>query len=321
MRRLAQFIFALAVLLAVVAGNATASWAAELPQFTVETGFTGSTATTTLETAKGTAVTCKKGTVEGSAATKRSGTFHLAEKECTSSGFACTTAGDSSGVILITGEWHLVGDSADLIGEHLGTIFMLFSPTEFTFSCAELLKVKTKGTFLGAASPVDVETTSYELKLNETKGKEEFTQYENEAGEPVTTQLLASINGGAFEEAGAHAVEAKMSAAKATKLQGPFTVKIGPARLAFSKVLNEMLPLTITNEGTVTTKVVVQNLEGAEPAGWENDTACINVSLTQDQSCVKKVKLVMVAAKLATDKIEVEWTGGRRNFVRILLEN
>lgn len=320
MRRLALLIPALAIFLALAAGDATASWAAELPQFTVETGFTGSTGATTIETAKGTTVTCKKATIEGTAATKRSGTFHLAETECKSSGFACTSAGDSSGVILVTGEWHLADDSADVIGERLGATFVLLSPEEFGFTCAALVKAKMKGTVLAAISPSDVETTAYELQLNETKGKEEFTQYENEAGEAVATKLLASIGGGAFEEAGVHATEAKLTTAKATKLLGPFTVRI-PFRVVFLKVATEMQPLETLNEGTVSVKVVTQTLEGAEPAGWKNDAACINLALGQNQNCVKKVELVMATAKLATDKIEIEWTGGRRNFAPVLLEN
>lgn len=320
MRRLALLLTALVTLLALAAGDATASWAVELPQFTVETGFTGSTAATTIETAKGTTVTCKSATVEGTATTKRSGTFHLAEKECKSSGVACTGTGDSSGVILATGEWHLADDSADVIGERLGVTFVLLSPEEFGFTCAALVKVKTKGKVLAAISPADVETTAYELQLNETKGKEEFTQYENEAGEAVTTKLEASINGGAFEEAGIHATEAKLTTAKATKLLGPFTVRI-PFRVVFLKVATEMQPLETLNEGTVSVKVVTQTLEGAEPAGWKNDAACINLALGQNQNCVKKVELVMAAAKLATDKIEIEWTGGRRNFAPVLLEN
>ncbi|HLM84921.1 MAG TPA: hypothetical protein VK272_01895 [Solirubrobacteraceae bacterium] len=188
--------------------TATSAWATTLPEFSVETGFKGESGSTTFETLGRTSVVCKKSTNEGTAASKDSGTFHLAEKECASSGVKCTGRGDETGVILLSGGWHLVPSEGPMV---------LLSPSELEFSCS-VLSAKIKGTILSVVGPVAAKAKEYDLEYNESAGTQELPEYENDSGTVVSTQLLASIGGGAFEETGVKAEEDKITTTKETEL-------------------------------------------------------------------------------------------------------
>ena len=186
--------------------------ATELPEFLVSTGFTGTSGASTFETRGGTSIACTKSTIEGTATTSKSGSFHLLERECVSTSLKCTTSGETAGTISISGEWHLVP------GE--GTTFLL-APEEFQFKCGGIISVKIKGSIPSLISPIESKAKEFELETQESEGSQEVTEYENDGEEAIQTGLLVSFNGGAFEEAAEKVSEAKISTSNETQIVGP----------------------------------------------------------------------------------------------------
>jgi hypothetical protein len=203
-----MILFTLATtLLLSIASAPSASAEITLPQFSTETGFKGESGTTTFETLRGTVVTCKKSTAEGTARSVRSGTLHIDERECSSSGIKCTSLGDAEGTILISGEWQLVDED--------GLTMLLMTLEEVHFTCGGLVLIRLRGSLLEPITPVDGEsTTKFTLELKESRGEQEYTEYDNDEFKAVSAKLLASTNGGEFEAVGAEAKESTITTEK-----------------------------------------------------------------------------------------------------------
>lgn len=210
MSKLKGFCLALMAIFMLGAVASSPALAVELPEFSAETGFTGESSMTTFETVGKTAIKCKSSTSEGTASSKRSGTFHLAERECTGPlGVKCNSTGDASGVILFTGEWSLVPGEGSML---------LLSPREVEVSCSGVT-IRIKGTVLSMISPVEEKTKEYEPEFNETEGFQELPEYENNEGKTINTGLLASISGGAFEEIGVKVEKDRLKTTREVEIQ------------------------------------------------------------------------------------------------------
>jgi hypothetical protein len=260
----------------------SAAAASPLPELSVESGFKGESRSTKFETVAKKGVVCKSSTTEGKATTKKSGTFKIVEKECTDKelGTICTGLGDKSGEISISGEWNLVPGGASML---------LLSPNQFHFTCA-LILVLIKGTTLGLVSPVDEKTTAYTDTVAEAEGHQDFNVYENDAGTPVETGLLASINGGAFEEAAEEATETKLTAERATELKGSAFAITDSLRPGERAPVGAEPRFTITNismlRGIRLRELFLSNSAQFEwPARRRETEACERLAFEPRQSC------------------------------------
>jgi hypothetical protein len=188
--------------------------AAELPEFTVESGFTGTSGKVTLESKGGIKATCVGSSIEGTALSKRHGTFALTETECSTLGGAvkCTTSGHAAGTIFVSGEWSFATKAEK------EEAFLRLTISGAAFSCGETAE-EIKGSILAKITPLSTKTTKFELLAKETKGKPEFTEYFNDSGEKRSAQLLLSSKGGGFEEAGSEFASDKLTTAKETELK------------------------------------------------------------------------------------------------------
>lgn len=213
--RSAGFIATIVAALVFGALPCASAWAVELPEFTTETTFTGTSGKSTFESIKGTKMTCKSASTEGSPTNAKEGTFHAVFAGCEEPAFKLTCAGlaEKAGTVSIPGTYRLVrlkgGKAADLLTDE-----------EVHVTCGGLLLFKMKGPTLASIAPLGSKTTKYELQVKETKGKQELTEYENDEGAAVGKIVpLVSVNEGAFEEAGVEAAEDKITTAKETEVR------------------------------------------------------------------------------------------------------
>jgi hypothetical protein len=203
--------------IALCATTAATATATALAEFTTETGFSGTSGTALLETASGTSVSCKKSAVEATAESKKGGMFHLAEHECSMSGgsVTCTGSGDSSGVVLVSGEWHFLPE-AELLLLSIGSAAH-FECSTTTFAL--------KGALPVTVTPVETSTSLYALGVGETKGLQELPFYDNESGGTVLSSLLASVNSGEFEQAGLGLAKDELTTLHETEIHVPQNVE------------------------------------------------------------------------------------------------
>jgi hypothetical protein len=181
------------------AGGATSASAA-LPEFLPASGtFLSTSGAGKLETSNGTVVECSsdkdKGTINGSeSAANVLVTFH----GCKSSGFACTSASEPSGLITtkeLAGLLGYISKTSKTVGLDLAPL----TGTEFVeFNCAGgIVKVKVKGSVIGGVTPINTQSTSGTLTYVKAagKGKQELTKLEGGAVDLLET----SKNGGTAE--------------------------------------------------------------------------------------------------------------------------
>lgn len=301
-----------ATMLALSATFAASALAGELPAFSVQTGFKGTSGKATFETKSEVKVTCASSSIEATAVTKEGGTYHLTEKECSSSGglVKCTTKGDTTGTVLIEGNWGFATKSST-------EAFLLLSTNGSTFECS-LSKEELKGTLLSKITPLNTETTKFELSTKESKGTQEFVEYTNEFGEKETAKLLTSINGGAFEALGAEAVENKVTTTSTTKLlfiTGP-TVNVNPIEvnlglLEVKKPVSQLFTYKVATGSTSWTPVRTTLAPNTAVGDFEIDVTdnCLGKTLTAGQTCT------------ATVTVEALLSGKEAHNIRYRVEN
>ncbi len=194
------------------AGEGLYVLAALLPQFTVETKFTGTSGKGKLNLT-GAEIKCEEDTSEGSPTSKLLGKFTIDFKKCTLGGKECHSEGDAEGVILTTGEYHLVR-----LGLGKAGLWFLVNPVKIT--CKFLsTKTEVKGNVLGGITPINTKTTKYEIAVNVIEGKQEFTKFENDELLQEPAKLEGSVNGGAFKEATEESAENKITTEKETEIE------------------------------------------------------------------------------------------------------
>jgi hypothetical protein len=199
---------------ALVSASASAVTPATILPTTAAVTFTGESGSGTLSTLAGKKVECASDTSEGSfAAGAKLGPFTIDFKTCKdpATGVQCTGLGEAAGVILVSGEAHLVVDTES---PELGAgILFLVNLTHFT--CV-LVLVEVHGEVLCLIKPVNSKTKHFEIVCEETapgSGDPKETQYWNEAG----TEVNINTTTGGLLTAFSHGTP-EMSAEKTTAL-------------------------------------------------------------------------------------------------------
>jgi hypothetical protein len=214
MRRLTVVVFAL-LGLCVVAALTAGSASATLPQLLTAAGalveketFTGESGKVSLRTLAGHEFTCAKSTAEGELIENTTakgflGPFHITYKECTSptglGNATCTGASDTSGVILVLGEAHLVYDSLTTLGVGLLFLISLFHFTCTLFGVNELMLLE--GSFICLIKPINAVAKHFEIVCEEIAGTGDPKEavYWNGSGVEQKTSLLSNKGETSFE--------------------------------------------------------------------------------------------------------------------------
>jgi hypothetical protein len=201
---------------------ASASATTALPEWSPPSVGTATTGVGTLNL-EGATVTCKKST-SGFSAGASLGTFKVDFTECTEKGEACTGLGQTTELIEVHGEWHLVR----LLKSPLHyEILLLFGPdngSDIHFECVALgsLFLIWDG-ILGLI----IQLTPHTAELHfSTEGagntiKETNREYLNNAGENVTLELKGKINSGTERTAGITEEKALLFSETATTIKLP----------------------------------------------------------------------------------------------------
>lgn len=200
MKRLSMIILWLLAVLAVGALTAVSASAA-LPELLGAKAFpqkwTGSGGEGTSETLKGESIKCASATGDGEQLTHTLGDYHIHYKGCSALNGAvkCNSTGDETGVILDLGEYHFVSDPK---APNVAILFLL----GLSFECTALAKFTIEGHVLCLfLKPLELNAT-HELHCKTVSaGMPEDKKWTNDSGVEETAVLLASKNGGAFEEA------------------------------------------------------------------------------------------------------------------------
>jgi hypothetical protein len=207
---------------ALVSASASAVTPAAILPETGAITTTGSGGSGTLTALAGTKISCATSTSEGSfAAGAKLGPFTIDFKTCKepATGAVCTGLGEASGIILVTGEAHLVVN-AETPALGAGLLFLV---NLVHFSCSIVL-TEVKGEVLCKLTPVGTSTTSYTVTCGETtagSGDPSETKYWNEAGTEVnmnltTGGLLTSVSHGTFKGSAENTSSSLVSSAAVT---------------------------------------------------------------------------------------------------------
>jgi hypothetical protein len=198
---------------------ASASAAAALPEFlgSLPNKFIGTTGEDRLETTSAVLLVCKDATIAGEITAGKTGTFDMDPKECrTPLGGNCHTVGDASGVILLSGKVELA-----YIKKTTKDVGIVFVINQVDIVCTGMgsFELLTRGGIVTLITPINTKTKHFTLNIKQAKGKQEYTEYENEAGEIKRTFLEESL-GGAFTQEGLEAAESKLESEKELEIMG-----------------------------------------------------------------------------------------------------
>jgi hypothetical protein len=179
--------------------SAVASAAMTLPKFNGAAIIAGGVGDEAKLTVKGGAVLeCKDSSGEYTVTepSRNEGGFHLHFSECTQEGEECHSLGDEDGLILTTGEWHLVLMVKNAVDGHY---FQWVLPTaglhiECPDAVVKLLLVK--GSVLAKIEQKAGTNDEFVLTLLSTATAQEFSEYENDAGTGVKVKLEATQENG-----------------------------------------------------------------------------------------------------------------------------
>jgi hypothetical protein len=165
----------------------------------------GSTGTVSVTAEGGATVDCTKSSTDFQfgAGSRNEGPGTLDFSTCTLGGEPCKSLADASGSLLVTGTWHLVLMTKSGIDGHY--FLFVVSPAklhvECPFSAVKLLLFE--GAFLGLIAQRPKSTTAFDVTVKTINGqgtRQEFTEYENDAGTGVGVRVKVSQEGGALKE-------------------------------------------------------------------------------------------------------------------------
>jgi RNase P/RNase MRP subunit p29 len=162
--------------------------------------FTGvNVGSTILETVGGSKVECKNlSTTGGKVNGKETGEETVHFLECTSTfGVGCEGGvGHKAKEIIVP----VTTQTRKNVGKT--KVLLEVKVAEFTFTCFGT-EIKVKGSFLVSTGTPKTPKTKFSYTANQTKGKQEITEYETSGGTKVTgVSLESKVAGGAFEKSG-----------------------------------------------------------------------------------------------------------------------
>jgi hypothetical protein len=216
MNRVKLFAWAVGFFVVVATSLSTAAFAA-LPTVLTPTGGEEATGfegeevagseNTRVETTKGEVIECeqivKKETNGTVPSMNRSlGSFHTMVSNCSTTvggtKIECNSLGDSAGMVLLSGEYHLVWDKKGTGLElHLAILFLI---KKLHLQCTSLVLLLLEGEqlcLLLKTPPISSSLVEFHCTIPEgTKGKQEDKAYFNDKEEEVPVKVTISLNGG-----------------------------------------------------------------------------------------------------------------------------
>jgi hypothetical protein len=217
---LCQAVAPLAVVGVVVVASASATTA--LPEWSPPSAATLTMGTTT-RNLEGSTTTCEKSTGVFSAGTNL-GTFRIDLTGCSEKGEACTGLGQTSELIEVHGEWHLVRLLKSPLHYELLLLFGPDNGSDIHFECVAL---DTLFLWWDGILALIVQLTPHTAELHfSTEGagntiKETNREYVNNAGENITLELKGKINSGTERTVGITEEKALLFSATATTIKLP----------------------------------------------------------------------------------------------------
>jgi hypothetical protein len=210
---------ALLAALALAATMASSASALVLPQIEPQQAtWTGASEGATKLTSLGGTITCQKATAEGTeelpTTDKSLGLFHIDFKECKEekNKVACNSKGDTSGIILSLGTWHLVYDKFSKVEggteAELGVAILFLigqgGEADTVFECGfGLVKIEVLGQVLClvlAYKTLAVTHSFHCLGEGDKATEKTYFNAEDKEGVEGKAQLLCAQNGGKEEE-------------------------------------------------------------------------------------------------------------------------
>ncbi len=216
MKRLKVVGLLLAAVFVLSAAVSASASAAGTPEFSTQTGWTGTGGKATF-TAGTTTLKCEKSTSEGSMeASKVAGKYTITFKTCTSAGLACNSLGSAAGTIVIGGTWHM-----EFGLEEEALIWLLVPSTHI--ECPELKTLLSmSGGILGSVTPKNTESKEFTVAITATKEKQGISEFMTEEGGTEVISLQTEINGGKATPTTVESAETKLVTEKVTEMLAGF---------------------------------------------------------------------------------------------------
>jgi hypothetical protein len=223
MRRLKTIVVAIVAVAAMSAVMSSSAFAVALPEFSVQTNAKATFNESLLEVISSLLgkITSTKGTAELTATSKTLGAVHVMfEGAKCSNGLEegpAESLGDEKEIILVLGEYHLVRLSSGDVG-----VWLLIKPVHIDclFKSGDLLVTVEEGNLLGLITPILTKTKTFELLLQQSKGKQTIKEYENDAGVKVKAGgLKTSIDEKAAVESAQETKGTKITTAAETTIE------------------------------------------------------------------------------------------------------
>ncbi len=190
MRRLITLCPLIVAAATAIAASYASATTMTLPNFSVNTTFTGTGGEGTL-TASGFTTSCRSASGEGTMETgNRLGLFTIDVRECSTS---LTTepchslGGTTNNLILTSGSWHLVLRLVSNVDQRL--FLLLLNPLHI--ECGTVL-LSIRGDLLGTGK--EKNELEFEVTVKSTGTAQEITSFENDNGTLVETKLEAAAN-------------------------------------------------------------------------------------------------------------------------------
>jgi len=209
----------MAVFMLGVVASSSAS-AETLPKFDIETHGTGTFGKSKLNLA-GANITSAKGQISSFLFTpgteKRLGTFDILFEETNILGEPCLSLLDSLGIILVTGTWHLVHLPKE--EKHVSLLLLI---DEIHIECPGiglLVLILAGSSILALILPIETLTKHFKLLVNVKEGKQECTEWVDDAGKVHKTELLGALNGGKDKAATQETAEGLLLTEKETLIE------------------------------------------------------------------------------------------------------
>jgi hypothetical protein len=184
--------------IALMSAVATATASAALPEQSPATGtFKVTSGKSAFQLSNEEKVTCTGDTGEGKLTGAKTSESTVKFEGCEALGFKCSSSGAKSGVIETSIDSTLVylakeGKATKTVGEDLQLA------KEVSITCL-IVTLKVKGSTLCPLTPINTKTKSLTLTCKQTKGIQEYTEYENEKGEILKDITETTKSGKTFQ--------------------------------------------------------------------------------------------------------------------------
>jgi hypothetical protein len=211
MSRLLPLFRASAVAFTITGFTTGAAAAVELPELVTQTNATGTTGADKINLTGG-GIRSASGTFTWTFTSKQGGTFSSVLQKSALGGEECHSLGDAAELILARGSFRIVRLKSGSAG-----VLLTYNPIHVECKFAATLELQ-QGSILVEITPVLTPATNYRLVLNVISGKQELTQYEDDAGTKASVTFEGSINGGIFKSATLESANNELTTVASTEI-------------------------------------------------------------------------------------------------------